>query len=143
LQEPQVEPKLESSLRRSQRLRKSAIPDDYEVYAAEDIGSDEIYMSEDIDTKGDPTTYEAAMRSANSSKWLSAMEDELESMRMNKVWDLEVIPQGAKIVGCKWVYKTKRDSKGNVERYKARLVANGFTQREGIDYHETFSPVST
>ena len=46
------------------------------------------------------------------------MEDELESMRMNKVWDLEVIPQGAKIVGCNWVYKTKRDSKGNIERDK-------------------------
>jgi hypothetical protein len=53
-------------------------------------------MSEDIDIEGDPTTYEAAMRSANSSKWLSTMEDELESMRKNKVWDLEAIPQGAK-----------------------------------------------
>jgi hypothetical protein len=71
------------------------------------------------------------------------MEDELESTRMYKVWDLEVIPQGAKIVGCKWVYKTKRDSKGNVERYKARHVAKGFIQREGIHYHETFSRVST
>jgi hypothetical protein len=53
------------------------------------------------------------------------MEDELESMRMNKVWDLEVIPQGAKIVDCNWVYKTKRDSKGNIERYTTRLVAKG------------------
>jgi hypothetical protein len=49
-------------------------------------------MSKDIDTEGDPTTYEEAMRSKNSSKLFSAMEDELESMRMNKVWDLEVIP---------------------------------------------------
>jgi hypothetical protein len=81
---------------RSQRHRKSAIPDGYEVYATEDTWSDEIYMSEDIDIEGDPTTYEAAMRSANSSKWLSTMEDELESMRKNKVWDLEAIPQGAK-----------------------------------------------
>jgi hypothetical protein len=136
------EPEPEPSLRRSQRLRKSAIPDDYEVYAAENIECDEIHMSEDIDTEGDPTTYEAAMRSANSSKWLSAMEDELESMRMNKVWDLEVIPHGAKTVGCKWVYKTKRDSRGNIERYKARLMAKGFTQREDIDYHETFSPLN-
>jgi hypothetical protein len=55
------------------------------------------------------------------------MEDELESIRMNKVWDLEVISQGTKIVGCKWVYKTKHDFRGNVERYKARLVAKGFT----------------
>jgi hypothetical protein len=81
------------SLRMSKRLRKSAIPDDYEVYAAEDTKCNEIYMSEDINTEGDSNLYEAAMRSANSSKWLSAMEDELESMRKNKVWDLEVIPQ--------------------------------------------------
>ena len=63
-------------------------------------------------------------------------------MSTNDVWDLEEIPNGTKTVGCKWVYKTKCDSKGNVERYKARLMAKGFTQREGIDYNETFSPVS-
>jgi hypothetical protein len=70
------------------------------------------------------------------------MEDELKSMCSNRVWDLVDIPDGIKTVGCKWVYKTKRDSKGNVERLKARPVAKGFTQREGVDYNETFSPVS-
>ena len=63
-------------------------------------------------------------------------------MDTNGVWDLETIPKGAKTVGCKCVYKTKHDSKGNIERFKAPLVAKGFTQREGIDYNETFSPVS-
>ena len=59
------------------------------------------------------------------------MEDELKSMSTNKVWDLEEIPKGAKIVGCKWVYKVKCDSKENIERYKARLVAKGFLSEKG------------
>ena len=108
-------------------LEKSAIPVDYEVYNTEE------FQMED-----DPTSFEEAMRSDQSSKWLEAMEDEIKSMNANKVWDLEVIPKGAKTVGCKWVYKIKLDSQGNIERYKARLVAKGFTQREGIDYNETF-----
>ena len=74
----------------------------------------------------DPTSFEEAMRSDHSSKWLEAMEDEMKTMNVNKVWDLEIILKGAKTVGYKWVYKTKLDSQENIERYKARLVAKGF-----------------
>jgi hypothetical protein len=70
------------------------------------------------------------------------MEDEMRYISVNKVWYLEEIPKGVKTVGYKWVYKTKCNSNGNIERFKARLVIKGFTQREGIDYTEIFSPVS-
>jgi hypothetical protein len=102
--------------KRSQRARRLAISEDYEVY-----------VSGEIQMEGDPTSFEEAMRSAHSSKWFEAMEDEMRSMSTNRVCDLEEIPEGAKTVGCKWVYNTKCDSKGNIERFKAQLVAKGFT----------------
>jgi hypothetical protein len=106
-QQPNVE-QVPEAPRMSQRIRRSAITDDYEVYETE-----EFQMGDD------PTSFEEAMRSDHSSKWLKAMEDETKSMSTNKVWDLENIPKGAKTVGCKWIYKTKYDSQGNVERFKA------------------------
>ncbi|KAK1650019.1 hypothetical protein QYE76_067824 [Lolium multiflorum] len=124
-----------SPVRRSHRERRKAISDDYITYMSEDV--------DDIGKVEDPTSYKEAIKSLNSSKWQIAMEDELKSMGSNDVWDLVEVPNGAKRVGCKWIYKTKYDPKGNIERFKARLVAKGFTQREGIDYKETFSPVSS
>ena len=69
--------------------------------------------------RDDPTSFKEAMESEHASTWYEAMKEEMKSMSDNKVWDLVEIPKGAKTVGCKWVYKTKYDSQGKVERYKA------------------------
>ena len=91
----------------------------------------------------DPINFHQAIESSDSQKWIDAMNEEYKSIQDNDVWDLVPLPEGAKPIGCKWIFKTKRDLKGDVERYKTSLVAKGFTQKEGIDFKETFSPVST
>jgi hypothetical protein len=76
----------QENLRRLQRVRKSAIPDDYEIY-----------MSEEIHMDGDSTSYEEAMRSPHSSKWREAMENEMRSMNTNQVWKLEDTKDGSMV----------------------------------------------
>ena len=89
----------------------------------------------------EPITLKEALSSKKNEKWRDAMKDEINSLKRNNVWDLIQLPEGRKAIGCKWLYKIKYNADGNVERYKARLVAQGFNQRYWIDYEETFSPV--
>ena len=69
------------------------------------------------------------------------MKDEIDSLKKNNVWDLVQLRERRKAIEYKWLYKTKYDADGNVEIYKAHLVAQGYNQRYGIDYDKTFRPV--
>ncbi|GJZ23789.1 retrovirus-related pol polyprotein from transposon TNT 1-94 [Tanacetum coccineum] len=74
--------------------------------------------------------------------WVDAMQDELNQFARNKVWTLVPAPYGKTIIGSRWVFRNKRDETGIVIKNKARLVAQGYNQQEGIDYDETFAPVA-
>jgi len=73
--------------------------------------------------------------------WHDAMCDEIKALRSNHTWSLVPFHPSMNVVGSRWVYRIKRRVDGSIDRYKAHLVARGFTQQEGIDYSETFSPV--
>lgn len=90
----------------------------------------------------EPATYREAVASKESAPWTIAMNEEIESLHKNQTWELVKPPKGKKIVGCKWVFKRKEGISGEEDaRYKARLVAMGYSQKEGVDYNEVFSPV--
>ncbi|GJX44976.1 retrovirus-related pol polyprotein from transposon TNT 1-94 [Tanacetum coccineum] len=74
--------------------------------------------------------------------WIIAMQEELNHFKRNKVWTLVPLPNGKTIIGTKWIYRNKMDEYGIVIKNKARLVAQGYRQEEGIDYDETFAPVA-
>jgi hypothetical protein len=90
----------------------------------------------------DPLNMCEAMRSQDASKWESAMQEEYDSLMANGTWELAPLPKGRKSVGCKWVFRTKKDASGEVVRHKARLVAKGYSQVAGVDFLETFAPVA-
>lgn len=103
------------------------------------LSSSYLAFSSSISQITEPSTFKQA--SANPH-WCRAMETELLALEANKTWQLTDLPPGKEAIGCKYVFKVKYNSDGSLERYKARLVAKGYTQLEGVDYHETFSPVA-
>ena len=87
----------------------------------------------------EPSNFEEA---SQEIEWKKAMESELESIEKNKTWVLTELPPGHRAIGLKWVYKIKRDANGVITKYKTRLVAKGYVQKQGIDFEEAFAPVT-
>lgn len=116
-------------LQRPARVRRPVIRDEYVSYLT--LGDDVF----------DPITINDATSCVDREQWNKAMTMEMESLAENDTWDLVELPPGRKPIRSKWVYKTKRNDAGEILRYKARLVAKGCSQKYGIDYNETYSPV--
>ena len=75
-------------------------------------------------------------------EWKDAMREEMSALEKNKTWEIVKRPRGKNIVDCKWIFTPKYKANGSLERHKARLVAKGYTQTYGVDYQETFAPIS-
>lgn len=130
----QTEPKLSTEKqpnlpRKSTRIRKPVNREDYCTYLIKN------------EVTKDPETIEEALALPKSKQWIKAMEEECESLITNKTWTFVDLPERQKTLDTKWIFKKKVDSSGKMLRYKARLVARGCKQIEGIDFHETYFPV--
>ena len=102
----------------------------YALTAAQELNDDE------------HRTYQEVITGKNKLKWKRAMDEEMASLMKNKTYELIEKPAKMKIVSCKWIFKIKDGIPGaEPKRFKARLVASGFTQNEGIDFTEVFSSV--
>ena len=119
-------------------------------FAEEDdvpIGDDEIpvtwyALASDAIHADEPSSYTEAVQGPEASHWEEAIASEYGSLMKCGTWELVILPEGRKAIGCKWVFRKKYASTGEIERYKARLVALGYAQVEGVDYAETFAPVA-
>ncbi|CAI7779652.1 unnamed protein product [Closterium sp. NIES-54] len=94
-----------------------------------------------VDMPGEPATPKEALESSDAQEWKKAIESELKSIEENDTWELVELPEGHKAITSKWLFKIKSDADSKIERYKSRLVAKGYQQKEKVEFNELFAPV--
>ena len=114
-------------LRRSKQARKEkSYGNDFLAHIVED----------------EPVSYYDAIKSVDAPFWLEAINNELESIMFNHIWELvELLPK-VKPISCKWVFKRKLKPEGTIDKFKARLVAKGYKQKHNVDYFDTYSSIT-
>jgi Reverse transcriptase (RNA-dependent DNA polymerase) len=131
---------------RPKRTIRAPIRDDDPRYSVSSYGTRkptaEHASVAQADTTNDPRTYAEAMARPDAAEWEVACSDEKRAFEHMGVYEIVPRPTDRKVVGSKWVFRIKRGPDGSIQKYKARVVAQGFTQIEGIDYDETFAPVA-
>ena len=113
-----------------------------ELKAAETAYLQHVELYASVSAPNEPKTYQEAINSPEADHWRKAMDDEINSLQTMKTWRVVPRPADRKTIESKWVYKLKYNADGEIARYKARLVAKGYTQVNGLDYNETYAPVT-
>ena len=126
--------------RRSTRKREP--PDRHGVVITGNWWENNVACSDGEYSFEEPTTVNEALNGPDNEQWKRALDNEYSAHIKNNTWTLTNLPKGRKAIDCRWVFKVKYKADGSVERHKARLVAKGCSQKPGLDYEETFSPVA-
>ena len=126
-QEQEQEEEVEDEPPRSKRIRtEKSFGPDFLTYMLE----------------SEPQSYKEVVNSLEGSLWKEAIKSEIDSILQNHTWKLVDLPLGSKPLGYKWIFKRKTKTDGTIDKYKARLVIKGYKQKEGLDYFDTYSPVT-